>query len=81
MTVLQITPNLPPVWGPYGEGDDQLVEYVIVSAVCDRYAHETYIFPCDSSGRVTSWSEMDGSYRGGTDHERALLGLGYEVAA
>lgn len=45
---------------------------------------ETYIFPAvehaDGRVEVLSWLEMDGSYRGGLDHVKALQGLGYEVA-
>lgn len=40
---------------------------------------ETYIFPADETGEVIDWGEMDGSYRGGLDHEEALRGAGYEV--
>lgn len=46
---------------------------------------ETFIFPAvenpDGAITVTSWLEMDGSYRGGLDHAKALIGLGYEVVA
>jgi peroxiredoxin len=55
------------------------VEYVVVSAVNDRLAHETYISPADEEGNITSWGELDGSFRGAMDHERALKGMGYEV--
>ena len=40
---------------------------------------ETYIFPCDVSGEVTSWGELDGSYRGGLSHAQALKNAGYEI--
>lgn len=56
-----------PTWGSLGGGE------------------ETYIFPAventDGTITVTSWLEMDGSYRGGLDHAEALRGLGYTVAA
>lgn len=59
-------------------------QYVVVSAVDERPAHrlhETYIFGADHTGKVIDWGELEGSYKGGTDHEEALRGAGYEVAA
>ena len=67
-------------------------EYVIVSAVdlASRFqsirahdwdATETYIFPANEAGRVTSWGELDGSQKGTLDHSVALRDAGYEVAA
>jgi hypothetical protein len=54
--------------------------YVIVSAAYAMFSGpETYIFPANEKGEVTSWGELDGSYRGGTDHARALRNAGYEV--
>lgn len=55
-------------------------EYVVVSAANAMYSGpETYIFHSNESGEVINWSELDGSFRGGQDHEKALLGAGYEV--
>ena len=55
-------------------------EYVWVSATDVPYTGpETYIFGSDEHGRVTDWLELDGSYRGGLDHEEALRGAGYAV--
>lgn len=55
-------------------------EHVAVSAVVVPYSGpETYIFPADSDGKVASWGELDGSFRGSLDHEEALHGAGYEV--
>lgn len=55
-------------------------DYVVVSAVVVPFSGpETYIFPADGEGRITSWSEMKGSFRGGLDHARALAGLGFVV--
>lgn len=54
-------------------------EHVIVSAV-DWFVTETYIFPSDGVS-VTEWGELDGSFKGGVDHERALRNAGYEVTA
>ena len=56
-------------------------EYVVVSATVVPYsAPETYIFPSNEDGEVVSWSELNGSFRGGLDHAKALRGAGYEVA-
>lgn len=53
---------------------------VVVSAVVAMFSGpETYIFPADESGAVVSWGELDGSFRGGLDHEAALRGAGYTV--
>lgn len=56
--------------------------YVVVSAVCaiDWGGPETYIFASNAEGEVDDWGELDGSYRGGLDHEKALRGAGYTVA-
>lgn len=57
-------------------------EYVRVSATYAMFSGpETYIFPADETGEVTSWGELDGSYKGGLDHEEALRGAGYEVVS
>lgn len=49
--------------------------YVIVSAAWSTFSGpETYIFPADGEGNVLSWSELEGSYRGGLDHDVALAG-------
>jgi hypothetical protein len=56
-------------------------EYVVVSAVYAMFppGEETYIFASDAEGYVKDWGELDGSFRGDLDHERALRGAGYEV--
>lgn len=54
-------------------------QHVLVSAINDSFAHETYIFACDAEGDVLSWSELPGSFRGDCDHEGALRGAGYNV--
>lgn len=52
--------------------------YVYVSAVDAPFTGpEVYIFPCDEHGEVAVFSELDGSYRGGFDHRKALEGAGY----
>ena len=66
---------------PIRDWDGNEYEYVIVSAVSSVWATETYIFPADEQAEVVDWSELDGSYRGGTDHAAALRNAGYEVTA
>jgi len=61
------------------EYEERETEYVIVSAVNNHLAHETYIFPAYDNATPISMSEMEGSYKGGTDHEAALNALGYEL--
>jgi len=59
---------------------DKVTKYIIVSA-CDTFDEgpETFIFPSDSKGNVINWGELNGSYRGGLDHEKALRRAGYEI--
>jgi len=40
---------------------------------------ETYIFPANGNGKVLSFLELEGSYRGGLNHFKALEGAGYVV--
>jgi hypothetical protein len=55
--------------------------YLIVSAVAMFYSGpETYIFPASEDGEVLDWGELDGSFRGGLDHTRALAAAGYAPA-
>jgi hypothetical protein len=66
------------------EGDFEFVtktsEFVVVSATVVSFSGpETYIFPADSEGVVTSWGELDGSYRGSLNHTSALERAGYVV--
>ncbi len=52
-------------------------KYVVVSAIIAPFTGaETYIFPCDKNGVPYNFGELEGSYRGGLDHEEALRGLG-----
>jgi hypothetical protein len=58
--------------------------YVRVSATTtldlhDKPENETYIFPSNKDGEVTSWTELPGSTRGIFDPERVLEKVGYEV--
>lgn len=55
-------------------------DHVWVSAVFVPFTGpETYIFGWDEGVKdVASWGELEGSYRGGLDHDEALRGAGYE---
>jgi len=56
--------------------------FVIVSATIGPYSGpETYIFPSNSDGEVVDRGELDGSYRGALNHERALNNAGYTLEA
>lgn len=52
---------------------------VLVSAASLRDSTETYIFPCDDDGNVTSWSEMRRSQKDTLSHAKVLSDLGYTV--
>lgn len=63
------------------EDEPETTEYVAVSAVIAAFTGpETYIFPANGEGKITEWGEMEGSYRGGLNHARALEGLGFVIA-
>lgn len=57
--------------------------FVLVSAIDNAFGCETYIFPCDVEGAedyvVTSWLELEGSFRGAQDIGRAIEGAGYTI--
>jgi len=54
--------------------------HVIVSAVVAMFSGpETFIFPATKAGEVTNYGELEGSYRGGLDHRRAIEGAGYRL--
>jgi hypothetical protein len=63
------------------ESKGKTTEHVVVSATQAMFTGpETYIFPADAEGAVTSWGELDGSYRGGWSHSQALEGAGYTIS-
>lgn len=53
--------------------------FVVVSGVCNESADETYIYGCDESGSNVIWEPLEGSFRGGVDHARALRDAGYKI--
>jgi hypothetical protein len=60
-------------------------EYVVVSAARDASNNyeeqigETFIFGSDESGKIKSFLELPGSYKGGLDHQKALNDAGYDI--
>lgn len=54
--------------------------YVVVSATVAAFSGaETYIFPGNEKGEVVEWGELEGSFRGALDHEKALANAGYMI--
>ena len=60
-------------------GSRKKYNHIVVSAIDNGVIAETYIFPADRNGFVKDFSELPGSYKGGTDIDVALLGGGYEI--
>lgn len=55
-------------------------KFVVVSAASVPFSGpETYIFPSDANGVITSWGELRGSYRGSLSHVKALRMAGYTI--
>ena len=60
-------------------------EYVVVSAATDskdvynNSVGETFIFGSDECGKIKSFLELPGSYKGGLDHQKALNDAGYDI--
>lgn len=65
-------------WG--WEQDSGSTIYVVTSAIVAIFSGpETYIFPADSDGEIIDWAQLNGSYQGELDHEKAILGAGWEL--
>lgn len=57
------------------------VEFVVVSATIAMFSGaETYLFRANKVGEITDWGELNGSYRGGLSHIKALKGAGYSIS-
>lgn len=64
----------PPVTFSNGT-ENRKTNYIVVSATVAMFSGpETYLFPADNNGKVLGWEELDGSYRGGMDHQMAIDG-------
>ena len=54
--------------------------FAIVSAVvASMTGPETYLFPSDGKGNVTSWLELEGSRRGTPDIAAVVEAMGYQI--
>ena len=62
-------------------GDERNANYVVVSGVLayDTGIEETYIFESDIEGNIKDYAELDGSFKGSIDHEKALNNAGYKL--
>lgn len=63
---------------PPHEGHEHVVSSGVASAF-DTGLPETYLFGAEADGKVISYSELDGSFRGSVDHDEAIRSAGYEV--
>lgn len=63
---------------PLKRYDNTPHEYVIASA-SSRFGDETYLFPSNASGDVTSWREMPGSQEHTLSHTKIFTDLDYEI--
>ena len=66
---------------PFIEGRRKC-QFVVVSATNvfpGLSEPETYIFQSTKTGKVKKWGELEGSYKGGLSHSKALEGMGYKI--
>lgn len=70
----------PMKYGGYN-GEFYETEYVVVSAIVamDTQLPETFIFPATETGRILSYLDLPGSFRGELNHRKALENAGYVV--
>ena len=57
----------------------QTYDLVVVSAVDNQFAFETYIFPSNKYGEIESYTNLPGSISAVFDIEAALRNAGYQV--
>ncbi len=73
----------PTQYNTYDDNDEQVsrsTEFVVVSAANAMFSGpETYIFPANVDGDVIDWLELEGSFKGALDHEKALSRAGYTI--
>lgn len=55
------------------------IKFSVPSGLDYLFSSETYIFGASADGNIVAWTELEGSYRGGIDHELALRNAGYAV--
>jgi hypothetical protein len=76
--------NLYKLSEPVSYGHDEgknVTDFVVVSATVVGYGSgpETYIFPADENGEIIDWGELEGSFKGELDHNKALSRMGFSV--
>ena len=49
------------------------------ASLYDNMTGETFIFGSDELGKIKSFLELPGSYKGGLDHQKALNDAGYDI--
>jgi hypothetical protein len=59
------------------DGDTTL--YVVISTVTVFGVVETFAFPANSDGMVTSYIELEGSMKGTGDHEEVISAMGITI--
>ena len=69
----------PPYVHEEGEEGEIDVEYVVVSAIFNKMAHETLIFPANKKGEILSMNELWG-LRSTMSHLLTLDSFGYTMA-
>ena len=66
---------------PVEDYDGNKYDYVVASGTIAMFSGaETYIFPSDENGNVISWGELDGSFRGSINCEKAIKNMGYVIS-
>ena len=58
---------------------ERTTRYIYVSTSTVMGEVETYVFACYSSGRIFDYSELYGSMKGTSDHNKVLAAMGIEV--
>lgn len=57
-------------------GPPSITEYVVTSAADVPFSGpETYVFHATAEGEPVNWLEVDGSFKGSLDHDRAIAGF------
>ena len=62
---------------PIHDGDLHDLQFIVTSASILTYRNEpeTYVFGAWADGKIRDWLELEGSFRGALDHDRALRGF------
>lgn len=63
----------------YDEDDATLLVHYVVASAVNSWAVETFLFPANEDGEITSWAELEGSMKGVTSHETVFENIGYIV--